>query len=117
MLQWLATMSENDGVPSWLEPLKPEQLDQARTAREPDDTIYAVGVHGALVELEKWVLTAGLAMVQRFFPASLRYEDKRVRDNVHKKFWQRAYHIQSIRKRAGERRRAEEKTIVISAKV
>ncbi|KAI4867289.1 hypothetical protein F4820DRAFT_457114 [Hypoxylon rubiginosum] len=129
MPQWLASMASSDGVPSWLEPLKPVQLDQATKSppqashfisriwqrsvadnSEPNEMIYAVGVHGALMELEKWVPTAGLAMAQVFFPAGLKYNDEAIRDNVHKKFWQRAYHTKSVRKRAEEKRRAEEET-------
>ncbi|KAL7619824.1 hypothetical protein AAE478_010369 [Parahypoxylon ruwenzoriense] len=75
-----------------------------------NEIIYAVGVHGALIELEKWVPTAGLAMSQIFFPAGLKYNNEAIRDNVHKKFWQRAYHTKSVRKRAEEKRRAEEET-------
>lgn len=111
MPQWLASMASSDGVPSWLEPLKPVQSDEAtKINNEADGIVYAVGVHGALIELEKWVPTAGLAMAQMFFPAGLKYNDEAIRDNVHKKFWQRAYHTKSIRKRAEEKRRAEENT-------
>lgn len=95
MPQWLDSMSEKDGAPEWLIPLKPQN----------DRIIYAVGVHGALMELEKWVPTAGLAMMQMFFPAGLKYNDEAVRDNIHKKFWRRAYHTLSIRKRAESKRR------------
>jgi hypothetical protein len=55
-----------------------------------------------LIELDKWVPTAGLAMVQIFSPAGLKYADESIRDNVHKKFWQKAYHTKSVRKRAVE---------------
>lgn len=90
-------MSEKDGAPEWLISLKPQN----------DRIIYAVGVHGALMELEKWVPTAGLAMMQMFFPAGLKYNDEAVRDNIHKKFWRRAYHTVSIRKRAESKRRLD----------
>jgi hypothetical protein len=71
---WLDSMEAKDGVPAWLEPLKPDQNKVAN-------------IHGALKELEKWVPGAGLALIQIFFPTSLRYEDDHIRDNVHKKFW------------------------------
>lgn len=95
MPRWLDSMSKEDGVPSWLEPIKPQ-----------NDVIIATGVHGALMELEKWVPTAGLAMVQLFFPGSLKYNDESIRDNIHKTFWQKAYHTKSVRKGAEEKRRA-----------
>ncbi|KAH7150347.1 hypothetical protein B0J13DRAFT_499347 [Dactylonectria estremocensis] len=96
MPQWLASMSKEEGVPAWLHALKPDHA---------KETV----IHGALMELEKWVPTAGLSMLQVFFPVGLEYKDESIRDNVHKKFWRRAYHTKSIRKRAEQRRRAEEK--------
>jgi hypothetical protein len=131
MPRWLSSMSKDDGVPDWLEPIKPAHIDAATdsgqslseshklTTRmcfgprdiEKDDVIYASNVHGALMELEKWVPTAGLAMVQIFFPAGLKYEDGSIRDNVHKKFWQKAYCTKSVRKSAEEKRREEERKI------
>jgi hypothetical protein len=93
MPQWVETMDQKDGVPAWLEPLKAEQKQIAN-------------IHGALIELEKWVPTAGLAMMQTFFPTNLRYMKHCVRDNVHKKFWKRAYCTKSIRSQ-GERKRRE----------
>ncbi|KAI0122179.1 hypothetical protein F4814DRAFT_201524 [Daldinia grandis] len=128
MPPWLATMVGSDGTPSWLEPLKPAPLTNhtpptcrliSRIWRRPvtdsgrqDEVVYAVGVHGALIELEKWVPTAGLAVAQVFFPAGLQYSDEAVRDNKHKRFWQRAYHTKSVRERAEVKRRAEEVTPV-----
>src|ERR1700710_2466231 len=50
MPKWLDSMERKDGVPAWLEPLSVEQNEIAN-------------VHGALQELEKWVPTAGLAML------------------------------------------------------
>jgi hypothetical protein len=97
MPQWIESMASVDGAPVWLEPIKPE-----------NGTVYAVGVHGALMELEKWVPTAGLANVQLFFPAGLSYCDERIRNNIHKKFWKRAYHTADVRKKAEQRRRADE---------
>lgn len=93
-------MSKDDGVPEWLEPIKPDQK---------DGMIYAVGVHGALIELEKWVPTAGLAMVPIFFSGGLKYRDEQIRDSVHKKFWKKAYHTNYVRKVAEEKRRREER--------
>ncbi|KAI1407755.1 hypothetical protein F5Y13DRAFT_205672 [Hypoxylon sp. FL1857] len=126
MPQWLSSMDDSDGVPRWLEPLKPVHLTSSAPSachfmsriwrcsaahiNQQNKVIYAVGVHGALIELEKWVPTAGLAMTQVFFPRGLKYNDEAIRDNIHKKFWQRAYHTKSVRKRAEEKRRAEEQT-------
>jgi len=73
-----------------------------------DDVIYASNIHGTLMELEKWVPTTGLAMVQIFFPAGLEYKDETIRDNVHKKFWRKTYHTKSVRNRAEKKRREEE---------
>ncbi|KAI1159423.1 hypothetical protein F5B18DRAFT_587337 [Nemania serpens] len=126
MPRWLDTMTVEDGLPAWLEPINPDNNDSAtgdlqssvcgRGVQGHATTengvrkviVYAEGVHGALMGLEKWVPTAGLAMVQIFFPAGLNYNDASIRDNRHKKFWRRAYHTRSIRKRAEEKRRAEE---------
>ncbi|KAH8647714.1 hypothetical protein BX600DRAFT_389558 [Xylariales sp. PMI_506] len=106
MPSWLKSMSKDDGVPEWLEPLKPD-INSPAPYRY---IILATGVHGALIELEKWVPTAGLAMVQVLFPGGLKYNDASIRDNSHKKFWKRAYHTVSIRKRAEEKRREEERS-------
>lgn len=97
MPQWLTSMSISDGIPAWLEPIKPQKK-----------IIYAVGVHGALMELEKWVPTAGVANVQLFFPSGISYSDERIRHNISKKFCKRAYHTANVRKRAEEKRRKEE---------
>ncbi|KAI0137494.1 hypothetical protein BJ170DRAFT_606089 [Xylariales sp. AK1849] len=129
MPQWLVSMSKEDGVPSWLEAVKPDRINQASSTAQPvsrflqsgirgsvagnnkrNDVIHAVGVHGALMELEKWVPTAGLAMVQVFFSAGLNYNDDCIRDNIHKKFWQRAYYTRAVRKRAEEKRLIEERS-------
>jgi hypothetical protein len=96
MPKWLDSMARKDGVPAWLEPLRVEQDGIANT-------------HGALKELEKWVPTAGLAMIQTFFPTNLRYKDSNIRDNVHKKFWKRAYHTKRVRRRAEQKRREVER--------
>lgn len=97
MPKWLDSMDRDDGVPAWLEPLK--------TARNK-----IANTHGALKELEKWVPTAGLAMIQVFFPSSPHFRADRIRDNVHKKFWKRAYYTKSIRRRAEQKRRQLERT-------
>ncbi|KAL8831330.1 MAG: hypothetical protein Q9191_000917 [Dirinaria sp. TL-2023a] len=99
MPQWLASMSKEDGTPVWLQPIKPERGAQVT---------YSAGVHGALIELEKWIPTAGLAMVQVFFPHGLVYNDPAIRDNVHKRFWKKAYSTRSVRKEAERQRRSEE---------
>ncbi|KAM0438579.1 hypothetical protein ACHAPT_001331 [Fusarium lateritium] len=131
MPQWLTSMSEEDGIPKWLNAQKPERGEQTvsdttahstpalfETGEERrQDIIYAAGVHGALMELEKWVPTAGLSMLQIFFPVGLQYHDESIRDNVHKKFWRRAYHTKSVRKRAEQKRRAEERKVGGLAKV
>ena len=97
MPKWLASMEREDGVPSWFEPLRADRNNIANT-------------HGALKELEKWVPTAGLAMIQVFFPTSLRYNDDNIRDNVHKRFWKRAYHTKGVRRRAEHKRREVERS-------
>ncbi|GAW14634.1 hypothetical protein ANO14919_040370 [Xylariales sp. No.14919] len=129
MPRWLDTMAVEDGLPAWLDPIKPEvdgginselrssSLHSVGSTYGHDTTendqrkviTYGEGVHGALIGLEKWVPTAGLAMVQIFFPTGLKYNDESVQGNKHKKFWKRAYHTKSIRKRAEEKRRAEER--------
>jgi hypothetical protein len=95
MPKWLDSMEQKDGVPAWLKPLRAKQNNIAN-------------IHGALQELEKWVPTAGLAMMQTFFPESLRYREDRVRNNLHKKFWKRAYHTKYIRRQAEFKRRQVE---------
>ncbi|KAH7390333.1 hypothetical protein BKA64DRAFT_627225 [Cadophora sp. MPI-SDFR-AT-0126] len=104
MPPWLSTMASEDGAPEWLTTIKPSQ------GPDNEQVVYAVGVHGALMELEKWVPTAGLSMVQIFFPTGLAYADGSIRDNVHKRFWQRAYHTKSVRSKAERKRRAEEQS-------
>ncbi|PSN64172.1 hypothetical protein BS50DRAFT_558582, partial [Corynespora cassiicola Philippines] len=121
MPRWLDSMSKHDGIPEWLEPVGSGKVNASSksTKTQPFDStknpqsgvIYATGVNGALMELEKWVPTAGLAMVQLFFPSSLSYNDQSIRDNIHKKFWKRAYCTKDIRKRAEEERREEVRNI------
>lgn len=112
MPKWLATMSRDDGIPSWLEPIKPITVARASTWNKPPissaktpKVIQAIGVHGALIELEKWIPAAGLSLVNIFFPGNLEYLDSNIRDNVHKKFWKTAFHTVSLRQRAERQRR------------
>lgn len=72
MPKWLESMKVQDGAPAWLAP--------ASSAGN------IANVHGALIELEKWVPGAGLAMLQIFIPAKLQYEDDNVKYNMHKRF-------------------------------
>ncbi|KAI8966219.1 hypothetical protein F5Y11DRAFT_343609 [Daldinia sp. FL1419] len=69
--RWLASMSSSDGIPGWLEPLMPTPLTMQTpsesllisriwrrlfsTVNEQNEVVYAIGVHGALIELEKWI--------------------------------------------------------------
>lgn len=123
MPKWLTSMSGDDGIPTWLEPLgaghvrknsdglpsghqssaiKPQL---GKVVKKSAGIVYAIGVQGALIELEKWVPTAGLAMTQTFFPAGLKYNDESMRDNIHKKFWKRAHHTRGIREKVERERR------------
>ncbi|KAI1322405.1 hypothetical protein F5Y16DRAFT_404507 [Xylariaceae sp. FL0255] len=123
MPRWLETMAIKDGLPAWLGPkvnnavadelhsdLQPSRIGMRRHSKMEKDVrnviVRTEGVHGALMELEKWVPTAGLAMVRIFFPGGLAYNDSSIRGNKHKKFWRRAYHTKGIRKRAEEKWRA-----------
>lgn len=95
----LSPISKEHDIPDWLGP------DRTKS------TEYCVddGVHGALMELEKWVPTAGLAMVQMFFPSGLKYNDAAIREKDHKKFWKAAYEFKNIRKAEAEKKRKEER--------
>jgi hypothetical protein len=57
------------------------------------------------MELERWVPTAGLAMLQVFFPTGLSYKDESVKYNFHKKFWKKAYYVGKIRSQAEAKKR------------
>lgn len=126
MPKWIESMSRADGVPGWLEPVLPPAVavdtfttqssistflshfcKSSLETRPTNDSMVRVvgGVHGALIELEKWVPTAGLAMLDVFFPRGLGYSDDVVRDNVHKRFWRQAYHTKTSRRKAETRRR------------
>jgi hypothetical protein len=129
MPRWLESMSKEDGVPGWLEAIRPPAVVVNTNAnrslksailshiykpspenRPADEPVVRVtgGVHGALIELEKWVPTAGLAMLDVFFPRGLEYSDEAVRDNVHKRFWRRAYHTKDVRRDAEICRRGQQ---------
>jgi len=97
MPKWLDSMDRRDGAPTWLEPLRANKLNEIANTQ------------GALQELEKWVPTAGLAMMQIFFPSSLRYEEDHIRYNVQKKFWKRAYYTKDQRREAEDKRREVER--------
>jgi hypothetical protein len=49
------------------------------------------GVRGAIRELEKTFPKAGVALMQEFFPALVKYEPARYRTNGEKKFWKKAF--------------------------
>ncbi|KAJ4007944.1 hypothetical protein NW766_009756 [Fusarium irregulare] len=118
---WITSMSEKDGTPDWLRAIQPTFTEPSGTQAaqssakktwnpfKPRKVIYANGVHGALMELEKWVPNTGLSMVQIFFPTGLQYHDEAIRDNMHKKFWKRAYNTRKLRAKAEEKRRAEDR--------
>lgn len=128
MPSWLESMFKEDGVPGWLEPVHPPAVTVDTNAPRSSTTKFlshirklspesqpkteamvrvAGGVHGALIELEKWVPAAGLAMLEVFFPWGLRYSDEVVRDNVHKRFWRQAYHTKGSRQKAESWRRQQ----------
>ncbi|KAG5757287.1 hypothetical protein H9Q72_010135 [Fusarium xylarioides] len=121
MPKWLRTMSKEDEVPSWLAS-PPSQQRQKHVNHHNDSRLKwlsvggsesiavreGVGVHGALMELEKWVPSAGLAMSQLFFPGGLKYNEEAIRDNVHRRFWKAAYHTVLTRRKASEKFRAEQ---------
>ncbi|KAF5626119.1 hypothetical protein F52700_8835 [Fusarium sp. NRRL 52700] len=129
MPSWVSSMAEEDGAPEWLATLKPAPTEKAKDTESKsvpfslstwnpfmshksrqDKIIYASGVQGALVELEKWVPKAGLSMLPIFFPGGgLQYHDDDIRGNRFKKFWKRAYHTRTIRTKAEEKRRGEER--------
>lgn len=62
-----------------------------------DDKNIAL-VQGALKQLEKWVPTAGLALLRRLLPLKMDYDGTVIRENPDKKFWKRAWHTKSSRK-------------------
>ena len=105
---WLDSMDGSHGMPLWLVPL----------SKRPGDGAQIENVHGALMELERWVPTAGLAMLQVFFPTGLSYKDESIKYNFHKKFWKKAYYVGGIRSKAeAEKRRVKtEKSRAVNEK-
>jgi hypothetical protein len=97
---WLDSMDGSHGMPEWLTPV----------SKRPGGGGQIENVHGALMELERWVPTAGIAMLQLFFPAGLSYRDEAVKYNFHKKFWKRAYHVSKIRRKVEEKKRRIKRT-------
>ncbi|KAE8151309.1 hypothetical protein BDV25DRAFT_152779 [Aspergillus avenaceus] len=93
--EWLDQMDGSHKMPAWLVPL----------SNRPGGKDEIENVQGALMELERWVPTAGLAMLQIFFPSGLCYKDESIKYNMQKKFWKKAYHVQKIRRKAEEKRR------------
>lgn len=63
------------------------------------------------MELEKWVPTAGLAMVQIFFPQGLSYNNAAIRTDGQKIFWKKAYGMQILRRDAERQRRSQERKV------
>ncbi|PNP43591.1 hypothetical protein TGAMA5MH_04563 [Trichoderma gamsii] len=59
--------------------------------RQPLDYEETSGVRGAIRELEKAFPKAGVALMQEFFPALVKYEPERYRTNAEKKFWKKAF--------------------------
>ncbi|KAL7894296.1 hypothetical protein HDV63DRAFT_160296 [Trichoderma sp. SZMC 28014] len=59
--------------------------------RQPLDSEEIPGVRGAIRELEKAFPKAGVALMQEFFPALVKYEPERYRTNAEKKFWKKAF--------------------------
>ncbi|KAE9381165.1 hypothetical protein N431DRAFT_476055 [Stipitochalara longipes BDJ] len=50
-----------------------------------------VNVMGALMELEKDVPEAGLALLKVFFPGGLRYKRERIKYKLQRRFWKKAF--------------------------
>lgn len=127
MPKWLESMSREDGVPEWLEPARPPEITPNTKVHESvtstalsrflrhsggdqsaqESVVHVSGVQGALIELEKWVPTAGLTLLDTFFPGGLAYNDAAIRDNVHKRFWRQAFHTKDSRREAETRRSQE----------
>lgn len=68
-----------------------EEMDDAANWREKLDYRMTPGVRGAIRELEKIFPKAGVALMQEFFPALVKYEPERYRTNGEKKFWKKAF--------------------------
>ena len=65
--------------------------DQTQQWRQALDYQMVPGVRGAIRELEKTFPKAGVALMQEFFPALVKYEPERYRTNAEKKFWKKAF--------------------------
>lgn len=59
--------------------------------REAEEYQMTPGVRGTIRELEKCFPKAGVALMQEFFPALIKYEPERYRKNSEKKFWKKAF--------------------------
>lgn len=134
MPRWLQSMSREDGVPDWLEPVQPTAItphtkdhkfailtalshilsNTQRDRSAEEIMVHVSGVHGALIELEKWVPTAGLVLLDTFFPRGLAYNDTAVRDNIHKRFWRQAFHTKDLRRKAEIHRSQQYRALGIS---
>ncbi|KAL9039865.1 MAG: hypothetical protein Q9180_002272 [Flavoplaca navasiana] len=68
-----------------------EPTDEGQQWRQPLPGKLVPGVRGAIREVEKIFPKAGVALMQEYFPAVVRYEPERYRTNVEKKFWKRAF--------------------------
>lgn len=66
----------------------------------PEDEI--VNVMGALMELEKDVPEAGLALLKAFFPGGLRYKGERIKYKLQRKFWKKAFRTADTRASAAK---------------
>lgn len=75
----------------WLAPLQEDEI---------------VNVMGALMELEKDVPEAGLALLKTFFPGGLRYKGERIRYKLQRKFWKKAFRTADARASATEAQNA-----------
>ncbi|PWY93143.1 hypothetical protein BO94DRAFT_564269 [Aspergillus sclerotioniger CBS 115572] len=78
--------------------ISPEAANLALAAYEPRSTITGEkvmedgvrDVMDALMELERWISKAGVALLPVFFPGSVDYEEGLLNSNREKKFWKRA---------------------------
>jgi hypothetical protein len=96
MSKWLNSMKRKNDVSAWLKSLRRERNSIAN-------------VHDVLQQLEKWISTAELTMMQIFFFISLRYEKDNIRNKIHEKFWKRAYYTKRIIKKTECRKRKTER--------
>lgn len=68
-----------------------EPTDENQRWRQPLPYKMVAGVRGAIRELEKIFPKAGVALMQEYFPAMVKYEPERYRTNTEKKFWKKAF--------------------------